>query len=175
MDGFSAPIVQQPRLLMVVPVVIIGLAIVAGNIAWWLAGRLGAPRVVSLCAGLVFFIGGIALALLSGRGSQGMVRVRSGELELDGRWGRARHIPLAGAQLTPAVWRRGAPAGLLVGAIVEVRSGSGKVAIGATDPSLAEPLAERGAATTTIPPDATLAPTQFRQLMQVLGEEVQAR
>jgi hypothetical protein len=165
----SAPILQQPRLMLVLPVGIMVVAVVAANLAWFGVRAAGGPRAAGGGAAVLCVLAGIALAISSSVGSQGTVRAdAAGGLEVDPEWRATRQIDLARAHVRQLIWRRGGVTMLLVGVIVEVGDGEESVTIGASDPALAAEFEGMGAETTTVPPSVTIAPADFRRLAALL-------
>lgn len=169
MNEFSAPIVQQPRLVLIMPVGIVIAAVVGANLVWFIARSAGVPTAVGGAVALICLLAGIALAIASSVGAQGAVRVdQDARLEVDPRWRASRAMSLADATVRRYIWRRGGATMLLVGVYVEVGDGRNRITIGASDPALAVEYEQAGAEATTIPPSVTLAPADYRTLDALL-------
>jgi len=167
-EELSIPIVQQPRLVLVLPVGFIIGAVVAANIAWYLVRAVGGPRWLGGVCAVAFLLAGIAGAVASSVGAQGTVRADDGtRLTVNARWHASRHVSLAAGRVRRYVWRRGRPP-LVVGVYVVVEAPDGRVSIGAADPGLVPEFQESGAETTTIPPSVLVGQADFRQLLQRL-------
>lgn len=165
----SAPILQQPRLMLVLPVGIVVAAVVVANVAWFAVRSMGGPRAAGGGAAVFCLLAGIVLAISSSVGSQGTVRVSpEGGLEVDPDWRSTRRIDLDRAEVRRLIWRRGGVTMLLVGVIVEVGDGEASVTVGTSDPDLAAEYERAGAETTTVPPSVTIAPADFRRLAALL-------
>jgi len=168
MDDFSLPIAQQPRLVLLLPIVFVAGAAVAASLVWYVTRSLGGSPAASGLAAVFCLLVGIAAGIWSTSTSQGTIRFLAPDtLEVDARWRGPLRLSLNEARTRNFVWRRGRPA-MLVGVYLELSDPAGRITIGSADIELAQVYQAAGTEPTTVPPSLMLRPAEFRRLLEVL-------
>ncbi|NJD11742.1 MAG: hypothetical protein FIB01_15320 [Gemmatimonadetes bacterium] len=168
MDDFSLPIAQQPRLVRLVPFVFMAGAALSASVAFVIARGLGASQPASGLAAVCCLVAGIVLGIWTAAGPQGTIRFRAPDtLEVDARWRRPLRLSLGAVRARQFVWQRGRPS-LLVGVYVELADTAGRISIGSSDIELAAVYQAARAEPTTVPPNLTLEPAEYRRLLELI-------
>ena len=178
MDDLSLPIAQQPRLVLLLPIVFMAGAALCASLVWFVTRSLGSSPTASGLAALLCLLLGIAAGIWAMASPQGTIRFRAPDtLEVDARWRGPLRLSLRDARVRHYVWRRGRPS-MLVGVYVEVADSTARTTIGSADIELAQAYQASGTEPTTIPPSLMLKPAEFRALLELLpapGTRDQAR
>lgn len=171
MDTLSLPIAQQPRLVLVLPALIVVGAVMLGSICAYAVRAAGGPQSVVGLVGVGFLLLGITLAIVSSAGTQGVIRIVPGQtLEVHARWHRARSFDLQELQVRPFLWRTGQHPGV-TGVYLELSDRHERVTVGTNDRALMEEFEAGGVKRSIRSPSLSLAAADFRRLLQELPRE----
>jgi len=168
MDDFSLPIAQQPRLVILVPILVMAGTAVAASLVFYVTRSLGGSTTASGLAAMCCLLLGIATGIWSMSTAQGTISFQAPDtLLVEARWRGPLRLSLRDTRVRHYVWQRGRPS-MLVGVYVELADSSGRISIGSSDIELAQVYQSAGTESTTVPPTLTLRPADFRRLLEIL-------
>ena len=176
METLSLPIAQQPRLVLVLPAVMVAASVLLGSIIAYVVRSAGGSNGVAALVAISCLALGITAGIASATGQQGTVRVLGEDtLEVAARWHSPRRIQLDAVRLRPFLWQSGRYP-RQVGVYLELSDRHERITIGTGDNGLVAAFQAAGARRGRANPSVSLDPEDFRRLLERLpGQLATAR
>lgn len=168
---FECPINLQPRLVVLLPAVLLAVMIVGGWILYFATRRGLISEAAGGMLGTVLFFVMVAGVLAVALGGKGQVVVTEERLILQRGLAGEVSLPLAGAEYTLTGWRTMGGFRLWwhdAGPQLRVQNGGRTVTIASLDPPQGEGLPPSGARIMDLP-TAVIDPADFLNLLETLG------